>query len=229
MSNEIETAQTSALVVAPNVSGAVNAMQQFQLLKTRLLDANDTVQINGNLYIKRSGWRKIALAFNVTTDILRTFPIKSADNEIVGYTVEAKATAPNGRYSIDQASCEFNEIERMLRTYHNVITRATTRALNRCISDLCGGGEVSAEEIIEGADSVAARPESSDSITEKQKDFMANLANKAFGHAVGAAQLVNIITTLRQQGKIRHDMQAELTKDEAAAVIDYLKSLPPHQ
>ncbi|MEM0246017.1 MAG: hypothetical protein QW649_04975, partial [Thermoplasmata archaeon] len=65
MENEIK--KTEIDIVSPNVEKSIQVMKQFQKLKEQILDNNDTLIISGKKYIKRSGWRKIALAFNIST------------------------------------------------------------------------------------------------------------------------------------------------------------------
>jgi len=140
-------------VVLPNVAMAKQAMAQFEQIKTEILN-NDTdiVMIEGKKYIKRSGWRKIALAFNVTTEIVKIEREKIDDVYIV--RVIARAIAPNGRISEEVGICDSTEFQkgRLKFSFHNIETKATTRAINRSISNLVGGGELSAEEIIEGSE-----------------------------------------------------------------------------
>jgi len=142
-------------VVLPNVSMAKQAMIQFEQIKTEILN-NDTdiVMIERKKYIKRRGWRKIALAFNVTTEIKKIEREKIDDKYIVRVTAIAKA--PNGRISEEVGISDSGEFEKgRLKgkgTYHNIESKAVTRAINRAISNLVGGGELSAEEIIEGAE-----------------------------------------------------------------------------
>jgi hypothetical protein len=55
------------------VKAALEPLEQFQSLKMELLDQGvDTVVIGKKRYIKRSGWRKIALAFNLSTEVNKT-------------------------------------------------------------------------------------------------------------------------------------------------------------
>jgi hypothetical protein len=132
----------------PNVAQAVESMQAFQQLKTRLLDDNDTVTISGKRYIKRSGWRKIALAFNISVEI--TSIEHETRDGIYIVRARAKATAPSGRVSEEIGACDSSEFSGAIAaTVHNIETKAATRAINRAISNLVGGGEVSAEEFIE--------------------------------------------------------------------------------
>ena len=124
-----------------------NVLNKFFLLKSQVLDINDSVNISGRKFIKRSGWRKIALAFNISTeisDVQRTY----ADGIWIVYT-KARAMAPNGRYAIGTAVCDSSEFAtgKLKGTLHNIETKSATRAINRAISDLVGGGEVSAEEL----------------------------------------------------------------------------------
>jgi hypothetical protein len=136
-------------VVSPDVEGTVSALKKFLELKEEVLQENDTVMISGKKYIKRSGWRKIALAFNVSTEIISVERDYGSDLKICH--VKARAIAPNGRVSEEIASCDSAEFQGNIKfTIHNVETKAATRAINRAISNLVGGGEVSAEEIEQG-------------------------------------------------------------------------------
>jgi len=140
--------ENSITLVYPNVVEAVSTMRAFQELKSKLLDENDLVVIEGKKYIKRSGWRKIALAFNISTEIVEVSREEKDGKYIV--RVKARAIAPNGRVSEEIGVCDSSEFEngRLKASIHNIETKAATRALNRAISNLVGGGEVSAEEII---------------------------------------------------------------------------------
>ena len=150
--------ENSITLVYPNVVEAVSTMRAFQELKSKLLDENDVVQIEGKKYIKRSGWRKIALAFNISTEIVEVSREEKDGKYIV--RVKARAVAPNGRISEELGVCDSSEFEngRLKPSIHNIETKATTRALNRAISNLVGGGEVSAEEI---ADDEGSQPQES--------------------------------------------------------------------
>ena len=173
MEREITPVNT---VVTPDVQGTVTALEQFKKLKTSVLSPEDTVIIEGKPFIKRSGWRKIALAFNVSTEIVSIEHEKLENDYIV--RVRARATAPNGRISEGIAACsksEFTGKREKMGTVHNIEATASTRAINRAISDLVGGGEVSAEEIITEQEvqipqqtHTQQQPQPSDKITDKQ-------------------------------------------------------------
>ena len=139
----------STEVVMPNVQMTIEVMKLFQEIKEKVLDDNDIVFIANKKYIKRSGWRKIALAFNITTEIKEIQREKVDDKYVV--RVVARAIAPNGRISEEVGISDSSEFTGNLKaSMHNIESKAVTRAINRAISNLVGGGELSAEEILEG-------------------------------------------------------------------------------
>ncbi len=204
-------------VVSPDVQGTVKALEQFKKLKTSVLGPEDTVIIEGKPFIKRSGWRKIALAFNISTEILSIEHEKLENDYIV--RVRARATAPNGRISEGVAACsksEFSGKREKMGTVHNIEATASTRAINRAISDLVGGGEVSAEEIVTEQETAQAppqqQPQSSDKITNKQLVFIKQLmVNKE----------VQEFVNKELNGKAIES----LTKTEASDLLDKIRNL----
>lgn len=134
--------------LAASIDDIAKQVELFQQLKTKLLGANDYQAIQNKKYIKKSGWRKIALGFNLSDEIIKE---ERKEYEEDGkkhfvWEVMAKAIAPNGRFSTATASCSSDE-RNFNKTEHDVRATAGTRAKNRAISDLVGGGEVSAEEM----------------------------------------------------------------------------------
>src|SRR3989304_7970298 len=63
--------QSNIVVLPVPISQIVNHMEQFQKLKAKLLDKTDVQGIGDKLYVKRSGWRKLALAFNISDELLK--------------------------------------------------------------------------------------------------------------------------------------------------------------
>lgn len=177
-SEELPTPDNLNSVVKPveNVNEVVEVYNQFEELKKELLDTQkDLTEIGDGVHVNKSGWRKIATAFNLSTETVNIDRV--VDDGIIRYRVSARAVAPNGKASTASglaASNESNFMEvlseggdwhtddddvfkidgkyRRLKpakavSEHNVMTLAETRAKNRAISDLVGGGEVSAEEM----------------------------------------------------------------------------------
>ncbi len=142
---QAEVVEGGPLVMA-DPKRAAESMAAFQQLKENLLGDEDLQRIAGKTYIKRSGWRKIALGFNISTAVLDVKKERLSETDWL-VEVKARATAPNGRFSEEVGACETSEMKTLGATVHNLETKATTRAINRAISNLVGGGVVTAEEI----------------------------------------------------------------------------------
>jgi hypothetical protein len=176
--------QTGGIVEpVDDLDAVADAYERYEEVKNELLvPEQDAVTIGSDWFITKSGWRKIATAFNVSVE---TVSVDSKiNNGIVRYTVTARAVAPNGKYTSGTGMCASNESnftrrladedagreeakERADRPdnvlfidgkyrellkprevdQHDIMATAETRAKNRAISDLVGGGEVSAEEM----------------------------------------------------------------------------------
>lgn len=134
-------------------------IKQWDEVKKKVLSPSDTIRIGKSTYIKRSGWRKLALAANVATTIVEVKTEAEGQwepsNEEGDFTamVKARATASWGRSAEDLGTYSASEFiergskQRLPISRHNVVARAATRAINRAVSDLVGGGVVSAEEM----------------------------------------------------------------------------------
>lgn len=208
---ENDEKQHDVALINANVEQAVSTMRKFSDLKTKLLDVNDTIKIQGKPFIKRSGWRKISLAFNVTTQILDE-KLEERDGVIVA-TVKCRAIAPNGRFTDELAVCDSTEFASQIQaTRHNILSKCTTRAINRSISSLCGGGEVSAEEMVIGDQEPkeAAMPAS-----QKQTDYIKMLIKD---NPRGAAFISEYL-----QSKDGNTTLHEITTDQANELIKKLK------
>jgi ribosomal protein L21 len=163
---------------AAEKSEVVGAYKKFEEMKKDLLESEDLESISGKHYITKSGWRKIATAFNLSVSVVES--VKALEDGVVRYHAKAIAEAPNGRtvegtgsagsnesnftHKVEDLPGEITPEEQGMKTFyseghmralkkphavdhHNLRTLACTRAKNRAISDMVGGGEVSAEEI----------------------------------------------------------------------------------
>jgi hypothetical protein len=154
---DVTAAPSAALVPAGpsmirpvgNMAEIVDAWEEFGRVKKALLHESDYQSIQGRTFVKKSGWRKIAAAFGISLELREEHRDVSEDTPNTwGWEVVVRAIAPNGRYCDGTASCWNNE-RRFSHPQHDVRAQAYTRAANRAISDLVGGGEVSAEEMRE--------------------------------------------------------------------------------
>jgi hypothetical protein len=136
----------------------VEGMRQYQRLLRDLLEPSDwqTEDKDGRPldrpFLKKSGWRKIARAFNLSFERVRSEVERDEDGNPVRAEVWIRAVAPNGQYGDGDGYCSSEEKRFQSRRgkqklENDLRTTATTRAKNRAIADLVGMGEVSAEEI----------------------------------------------------------------------------------
>jgi len=210
---------TTQIIAKPDVQGAVEVMKAFQELKQRVLDANDTVVISGKQYIKRSGWRKIAMAFNISTEVVK-IEREKIDNVYV-VRVIARAKTPMGRVSEEAGVCDSTEFERgnLQGTLHNIETKAVTRAINRAISNLVGGGEVSAEEILKGPDEVVKEREIKEEPQQKDPPITTRQINY-LNDLMKDNEVKELVNKMLNGRKL-----SDLTKSEASVIIDEIKKL----
>ena len=139
-------------IVAPiDVDRLAEAFKSFQEFKQRLLTKDDSVSIAGRQYLKKSAWRKWALACGVSDEIVSfdRVPAQGKDQEgNFSYRVLVRAFhEKSGRSSVGVAVASRKEKKDWAHEEHDVLTLAHTRAKNRAIADLVGGGEVTAEEM----------------------------------------------------------------------------------
>lgn len=165
--NELTKVETDVVMPAMNGDEALKVWAQYQDLIQKVCTDEDYQQIKEKKFRKKSGWRKIATFFNLSVSTMNEkredFPTGD-----FAYHFTCRATAPNGRYADGTGSCnayekakykdgKFATYNKFNRTWdeaeanslHNVRGTAETRAWNRAVSNLVGGGEVSADEIVD--------------------------------------------------------------------------------
>lgn len=142
------SANKETIILRPisTVENIIETYREYNNLKDRLLIDSDYQLIRWKKCIKKAGFRKLATAFWISTEITRENRV-NLDGYFI-YEITCRATAPSGRYSEACASCASNERD-FTHLENDVRATAQTRATNRAISDLIGTGEISAEEIDE--------------------------------------------------------------------------------
>ena len=181
-----------------SINDIVTAWKDYQDLKAKLLSESDYQLIQGKNCIKKSGWRKIQTAFSISDELMSE--VRKDYKSYFVYEVTVKTTAPNGRYAFGIGSCASNE-RSFAHVEHDVRSTAHTRAKNRAIADLVGGGDVSAEEmdhdrtenneseetgmdnnyfnhLFHGRDTEQVKNNDSFSMTDKQKKYLTSLVNE---------------------------------------------------
>ncbi len=144
-------------VATPEKAGA--AVEEYQAICDAMLDNTDYQTISGKKFRKKSGWRKLALAYGVSDEIVETINEFDENKRIIFSMVRARATAANGRTTENIGVCDLFEkcsykcaetcdgTKHFSNPQHDIPATAATRAINRAFSDLFGLGEVSAEEM----------------------------------------------------------------------------------
>lgn len=138
-------------LLAPATPGkTIAALKRFQEFKEQVLDKEDYVDIKGKRTVKKSGWLKYALACSLSLEMRTEREDRRQDGEIL-YHYTYRAIAPNGRFADAVGSASSKERE-FVREIHDIRALAQTRAVERAISNLVGGGELGAEELEGGTE-----------------------------------------------------------------------------
>lgn len=153
-STDLEVRPPGNEVLMPlDTEQVVEGMKAYQKLLQDLLDPSDWQQAGRDKFPKKSAWRKIARAFNLSMHRIDS----GIDRDEEGVPLRAwavyRATAPNGQIQDGDGYCSAGESRfstNKAKLEHDMAATATTRAKNRATSDLVGMGEVSAEEVVEG-------------------------------------------------------------------------------
>lgn len=137
----------SEIIRPLDVDALVKNFATYQDLIPRLLTTDDYQSAGKDKrFVKKSGWLKIAAAFDLDVQILTT----NVERDIAGFAqraeVWARAIAPSGRAMDGDGYCDINEkrfsdANGRQRLDHDLRTTATTRAMNRAISGLIGMGD----------------------------------------------------------------------------------------
>lgn len=101
--------ESSLIALAGSVADIVAAQAAYQEVCRALLDSSDIQMIGQKEFKKKSAWRKLGVAFGVSTQILTTTHERNERGRIVRTEVVARATAPNGRFAEGIGACDLYE------------------------------------------------------------------------------------------------------------------------
>ena len=185
--------QTGSIVKPIDVEGTLEAFKMFQDIKTRLLSVNDFMKFgtdgkpthdkDGKGYIKKEGWLKIKTAFGISISLGKPYRTDGEDSDGYYYlwTVPVRATAPNGQYHEAYGACSSRKPffskkhgEKINPKEEDILLTAQTVGINRAVSGLVGGGELSAEEMAGTSDSTESAPAPTRALNIERKTFNAN-------------------------------------------------------
>lgn len=152
----------------------------IEKIKNTLLDSRDIVKIKWKNYINKRWYRKLAIAFNISTKIISENRI--IEDDVIIYDFTVRATSQMWRYFESSASCSSNERD-FTHLNHDVRATAQTRATNRSISDLIWLWEVSYEEVVSTHETnIEYIKESNinEKITQKQRHLLIRLVEAKY-------------------------------------------------
>jgi len=139
--------QEQAIVTPIDADAVLEMIKVFEYFKSKVLNSRDFATIQGKPFVKKSGWSKYALACNVSTE-RRDETVEERNGNRIYHFVYRAVHLPTGRYADAVGSASEAEKTQWNHPEHDVRTLAQTRAFNRSISNLVGGGEVSAEDMV---------------------------------------------------------------------------------
>lgn len=149
----MEEEKSMIIMPAMDIRSAKSMFDGFQNIKTDLLTEQDKSIIAGKTFVNKSGWRKIKTMFGFDEEILNSQRFLDEDGTIRWvYRVRVKH-AKTGIFADAEASCDTKEDyafkskqHKILKPENMIMAMAQTRAFNRAISDLVGGGEAEIQE-----------------------------------------------------------------------------------
>jgi len=163
---DTEVVQTSVIdraEVAPIVPGnslvlpvttpaeAKKTMELYQATLDALVDDHDWQKIGAEKFLKKSGVRKLAVAFNLSEEIIELKEERDPEGKILTAFASVRITAPNGRTTVGTGVCSIYDKKNGRSGFnnpeHDIRATAITRATNRAILNMVGMGKVSAEEV----------------------------------------------------------------------------------
>ena len=201
------SAEIVTLPVQPLVSPdeAAKAWKLFLDLKSKLLDKEDYQRIGDKKFIRKSGFRKLSVVFNLSDRIIEQEKTVREDDSFY-WRIVTMVTAPNGRTSVGVGICDSKE-RNFAHIEHDVYSTAHTRAKNRATSDMVAGGVVSAEEMSNTTEEKKTRkPRAQKNELSKVKLKKGQTWNKIFEEFAGEIQT-------------RQEQLGELWSFESAAVV----------
>ena len=222
--NELTTVdQSTGEVIVADVVDMQQRLDHYRAIQAQLDQAlpDCVMKIQGKTFRKKSYWRAIATAFNLSVEVQEERREQLGDDVV--WFISATATAPGGRTMTGDGACAFSEKKGAMATDHNVRSHAITRAKNRAISDLVGFGEVSAEEINHEERAPGRGPYKYESITDPYvppKAVLGKPEAPTMDRTLTEEEVQGLQTALARSGKKEDELLGYLGQPSIWAVME---------
>jgi hypothetical protein len=145
-----EEPQEKPLVPVASTEDLVRAMHRFEQVKAALLvHDRDSYWADGKERIRKSGWRKLALAFGISDELIdERCERDPSDPSHVIWHVHVRCYARGGR-TVEGVGSASSRERPFAHVEHDLHALAHTRAKSRAIADMLGSSDLVAEEMEE--------------------------------------------------------------------------------
>jgi len=227
--------QEEGAVVPVDVVRLVAIVDAFDKFKSMVLKESDfwLDKRENKKRVKKSGWLKYALACNLN---LEKVDEREVDKElppgsgkwVTVFHFDYRAVSQTGRYAEGSGSASTDERAQSDKIIHDTRTLAQTRAMNRAISHLVGGGEISAEEAmdrknVESTQLPPKKPEKKRA-TRKKKEKKDPAKPKQASFGEGSVTVETVKYTLHGAG-IGEDMVGEPREEGDLIVVEAARDM----
>ena len=143
-------AKLAVVELSLDVAKAKQVWEEFERFKAQLLEEKDRYKVEGKERLNRQGCAKLATVFSLSEPEPPQVITAPLNDKHIGFITVTALETPDGRRAYGVAGCSTTEIQaknpKNRRAFHDAVAISHTRAKERAISDLVGGGEVTAEE-----------------------------------------------------------------------------------
>ena len=194
----------------------IQRAEEFELVKTSLLQANDVVDIRGiGKVVKASGYNRIAMAMGLYEELVSLEETRDDAGNILRANARVKITHPATGRSIDGiGACTV--AARMKDPNHEVPAIAHTRARKRALDVLIGGVDTEADfDYHYGEQSEQGRPvqQQQRTVTAQTRDeFTAEMQRRKEQGLVDQAKINEIWAWFNDPTRQDKSVQAQLAK-----------------
>ena len=184
--------QPGVVEMAISVDELKKRMESLEQIKKEILKESDFANFKSKdgkpiKAIRKTGWLKFAVAFNLTTVVVKEEKVFVDQNQHkFAWHITVQCIAPNGRVSEEIGVCD-NLVDRPDQPEHVIKTMAKTRATSRAISVMVGAADTNADDM----DSMKPQPQNDGPLCICTPDFRKPGSTITEGEYTGQLQCNN--------------------------------------